>query len=164
MSINNNSFSTATNITFGSNVLDGIWLNAQSCIIPSLSLSPPKIGGRRGAQINLAGDTVTYTDLTIDVILDKEWEVYDNIYKYFLDGLNVEKGTFSSQAFDLWLEIRDGSGKPRKKFWFYNCRLNDLGEVPVSNIDAGDELNVFTLAFTFDYMEYDNSFFTASLG
>lgn len=159
MAINNNSFSANTNIEFGSNQIEGVWFNAQSMIIPSMSFSPPKISGRSGAQINLAPDVVTYTDLVIDIILDKEWKVYDDIYAYFMDSMNVEQGTFKPKKMDIWTDIKDGKGNSIKKFWFFNCRITDISEINVSLLDAGDELNVMTLSFTFDYMDYDNSFY-----
>ncbi len=159
MAINNNSYSANTNIEFGSSELTDVWFNAQSLIIPSMSFSPPKIGGRAGAIVNLAPDTVTYTDLVIDVILDKEWKVYDEIYEFFIESLNVEQGTFAPKKMDIWTDIKDGKGDVVKKFWFYNCRITDISEINVSLLDAGDELNVMTLSLTFDYMDYNNSFY-----
>jgi len=165
MSINNNSYSTNTNISFGSKELDDLWLQAQSCSVPGISMSPPKVGGRAGAQISLAADNVTYTDLTIDMQMDKNWETYDIIYKYFLQGLNVEKGTFSNnKKFDLWLDIHIGTGDVVKKFWFYNCRLMDIGEIPLDVSDSDDTINEISLTFQFDYMDYDNSFFKEKHG
>jgi len=162
MAINNSSYSTNTNITFGSKELDDLWLQAQSCSIPGISLSPPKIGGRAGAQISLAADGVTYTDLTIDMQMDNDWKVYDIIYKHFLDTLNVEKGTFSNtKKFDLWLDVHKGEGKVVKKFWFYNCRLIDIAEIQIDVTDDADTINEISLTFQFDYMDYDNSFFKA---
>jgi len=164
MAINNNSYSTNTNISFGSAELDDLWLQAQSCSVPGISMSPIKAGGRSGAQTAFAADTVTYTDLTIDMQMDKDWKVYDIIYKYFLDGLNVEKGTFSNaKKFDLWLDIHIGKGDVIKKFWFYNCRLMDIAEIPVDVSDDSDAINEISLTFQFDYMDYDNSFFEAGV-
>ena len=122
MAINNNSFSTNTNRQFGSEQLEGLWLNAQSCSIPGIQLAPAKIGGRYGAQIGMGSDRVEYGDLSIDLVLDSDFKVYDIIYEHFLAGLNVEQGTFNPQQFDLWLELMDGKGNPLKKFWFYNCK------------------------------------------
>jgi len=161
MAINNNSFSTSTNIQFGSRDLDDFWMQAQSCLIPSISMSPPEVGGRAGARISLPADSVTYSDLVIDVPIDREWKTYDLIYQYFLDGLNVEKGTFASKKFDMWLDIRTGKGAEIKKFWFYNCRLIDISELSVSTTDAEDSINEVTLVFKFDYMDYDGRFLAA---
>ena len=162
MAINNNSYSTNTNITFGSNELENLWLQAQSVSVPGISMASPEIGGRNGTKLKLGADTVTYTDLTISMQMDKDWEIYDTIYKHFLQGLNVEKGTFTSaKTYDLWLDIHVGGGKVVKKFWFYNCRLIDIAEIPLDVTDEADTISEVDLTFQFDYMDYDNSFFKA---
>lgn len=155
MAINNNAFSTGTNIEFGSNDLGDFWLQAQSCAVPGITLSHPEVGGRSGTQIKLQGDSVTYTELIIDVPMDKEWKVYDIIHDKFLAGLNVEKGTFSPQQFDMWLDIKTGKGSHVRKFWFYNCRISDIGEMVLNVTDDGDAINALTLTFVFDYMNYE---------
>jgi len=161
MSINNNSYSTNTNISFGSKDLDNLWLQAQSCNIPGISLSHPKIGGRAGVGTFLQADNVTYTDLIIDMKMDNKWEIYDILYKFFLDGLNVENGTFKSKKFDLWLDIHLGDGEVEKKFWYYNCRLMDISEIQLDSTDTEDTIITVSLVFQFDYMDYDNGFFKA---
>ena len=159
MAINNNSYSTNTNITFGSNALGELWFQAQSISIPGISQAIPKIGGRSGAQIGVSADSVTFTDLTIDMQIDNNWESYDLIYSFFLKGLNVEEGTFSNnQVFDLWVDIHLGAGDVKKKFWFYNCRLLDVGEIQLDVSDSDDTINEVSLTFQFDYFDYDNSF------
>jgi len=162
MAINNNSYSTNTNITFGSKELGDLWFQAQSVAIPSLSQTPPKLGGRAGAQIGVGSDQVTYTDLVIDMQVDNNWEVYDIMYKFFLEGINIDKGTFSNnKTFDLWVDIHLGGGDVVKQFWFYNCRLLDLGEMQLDVSDDSDTIIEMSLTFQFDYMDYDNNFFKA---
>lgn len=164
MAINNNSFNTNTNIRFGSKELGDLWLNAQSCSIPGIQLSPAKIGGRYGAQIGMGSDRVEYGDLSIDLVMDKELKVYDIIYDHFLAGLNVEQGTFNPQQFDLWLDIYDSKQVIIKKFWFYNCRLNDISEVLFDISDMEDPVSEITLTFQFDYFDTDNKFFKVRNG
>lgn len=159
MSINNNSYSTSTNIQFGSKEMDGLWWNATSFQLPSIALTPPKVNTRSGAPVNLASDTVDYEDLSIDLILDKQWVVYDELYKHFVKRLNVETGKFINYGqFDLWIQILDGEGNLVKKFWFYNCRLTNFGDVNFSTQDAEDEHTVLNMMFTFDYLDYDDNF------
>lgn len=159
MSINNNSYSTSSNIQFGSSEMKKMWFNAQTFQLPSITLSPPQVNSRSGALINLASDTADYGDLTVDLILDKEWVVYDNVYNHFVKRLNVETGNFEPFAqFDLWIEIFNGEGNSVKKFWFYNCRLTSFGDMNFSVQDTEDELNLLNMTFVFDYMDYDNTF------
>lgn len=159
MSINNNSYSTSSNIQFGSSEMKDIWWNAQTFQLPAITLSPLKVNTRSGAMIGLASDTVEYDDLSIDIILDKEWKVYDELYAHFLKRLNVETGEFLKyDQFDLWVEIFNGKGESVKKFWFYNCRLLSFGDVAFTTQSADDEHNYLNMSFTYDYMDYSNSF------
>ena len=154
MSLSQNSFSTVSNIMFGSAELPNVWVNSQTFSLPTISLSPPKMNTRSGAMVALASDTVEYEDLTVDIILDKNWKVWNDLYKYFLDGLNVEQGSFLKEnVFDTWIEFFDGEGKSVKKFMFYKCRLLSFGDINLSTMDAEDEQNNLNLSFTFDYME-----------
>ncbi len=154
MALSATSFSTVSNIQFGSIDLQNVWVNSQTFSLPSISLAPPKMNTRSGAMVALASDTVEYDDLTVDIILDKEWKVWNDLYKHFLDGLNVEEGTFLKEnVFDTWIEFYDGNGKSVKKFMFYKCRLLSFGDINLSTMDSEDELNNLSLSFTFDYME-----------
>jgi hypothetical protein len=164
MAINNNSFSTNTNISFGSNELDNFWLNAVSCSIPGISFSPPEIDGRTGRMYTLPADNVQFSDLVITVLLDKEWEMYDIIFETFVDMVNIEEGTFSQKKFDLWLDIKDGTGKQVKKFWFYGARLLDVGEFDLDVRDGEDSNIEIILTFRFDTMEYNNTHLKKKLG
>jgi len=159
MAINNNSFSTNTNIEFGSNELGDFWLNAVSCSIPGISFSPPEIDGRSGRMITLAADTVTFSDLVITVLLDKDWEMYDILFDTFVEMINVEQGTFKQKKFDMWMQIKDGTGKLIKKFDFYGARLIDIGEFDMDVRDNEDSNIEIILTFRFDYMDFNKTHF-----
>ncbi len=160
MALNENSFNTQSNIQFGSATLPKVWVNSQTFQLPGINLSPPQVNTRAGAMVGLAADTVDYDDLSIDVILDKEWNVWNNLYLYFLEGLNVEQATFDkAKSFDLWIEFFNGDGKSMKKINFYRCRLLSFGNIQATTTDSEDPLNTLTLTFMFDYMEdMENTF------
>jgi len=156
LAINNNSFSTNTNIQFGSETLGDFWMNAVQCSIPGISFSPPEIDGRTGRMLTLPADNVVFSDLVITVLLDKEWEVYDTIFETFVDMVNIEDGTFQQKKFDMWLQVLDGTGKPIKKFWFYGARLMDVGEFDMDIRDNEDSNIEVILTFRFDTMDFNN--------
>jgi hypothetical protein len=156
MAINNNSFSTNTNIEFGAKELGDFWMNAVQCSIPGISFSPPEIDGRTGRMLTLAADNVVFSDLVITVLLDREWEVYDTLFSTFIDMLNIEEGTFKQKEFDMWLQIKDGTGKDIKKFDFYGAKLIDIGEFDMDVRDGEDTQIEVILTFRFDYMDFDS--------
>ena len=160
MAINNNSFYTNTNIEFGSKELDDFWMNAVQCNIPGISFSPPEIDGRSGRIVTLPADSVTFSDLVITVLLDKDWKVYDKLFTTFVDMVNIDQGIFKQKKFDLWLDIKNpATGEVVKKFWFYGARLVDIGEFDLDVRDSEDSNIEIILTFRFDYMDSDNIYF-----
>jgi hypothetical protein len=158
-SINANSYTTKTNIQFGSAALKDTWWAAQSFTLPAITMAPPRVNSRSGAMINLAPDTTEYGELMIDAIIDKEWKVYKSLYEFFVDRLNVESGQFIKFGqIDIWVETYNGEGKKTSRFDFYNCRLTNFGEVDFNTTNADDEHNYLTLGFTFDYFDFNNTF------
>lgn len=151
-----NSLSTVTNIRFGSLEMTDLWWNVNNIVIPSISLSPPEMSVRAGTAAIGAPDTVDYSELSVDLIVDKEWIAFDNAYEYFLNGLDVESGKFSHyKKFDLWAEIVDEMGNTIKKFWFYNCRLTEISGLIVSPTSSEDEIQTFSLSFKVTYFKYE---------
>jgi len=156
MAINNNSYSTVSNIRFGAIELKDIWFNVNSMVLPTISLEPPQMNTRAGANIAIAPDTAMYTDLSFEIIIDKDWEVFDYVYSYFLQGLNVETGKFSHyKKFELWAEVVDGEGIVKKKFNFHSCRLTEFTGYQALPNTGEDELQVMTLTFNVMYYTVD---------
>ena len=155
MAIGNTSFATVTNVRFGSSEMKDVWWNAQDISIPNISMNAPRTNSRAGATAHTAPDTAVYGDLGVTFILDKEWKVYDSIYNYFLEGLNVENGKFSFfKTFDLWCEFVDGNGEVRKKFFFKSCRLTDFQGLQVTAVNDEDELQVLEVNFSVLYYSH----------
>ena len=156
MAINNNSYSTITNIRFGAIELEGIWFNVNSMVLPTISLDPPQMNTRSGANVALAPDTAIYTDLSVEITLDKDWEAFDYVYSYFLQGLNVETGMFSHfKSFELWAEMVDGEGNTVKKFNFHSCRLSEFTGFQGNPNDAEDVHQTMQLTFNVMYYTVD---------
>jgi len=152
----NNAIATTTNIRFGSLEFPELWWNVNAIEIPTISLDTPRHNTRAGASSTMAADTCTYTDLNLEIILDKEWKTYDEIYDFFLEGLNVETAKFSHyKKFELWVEFVDGQGQVRKKFLFHSCRLQELGGIIAAPNDDEDTPQVLSLGFSILYYTHD---------
>ena len=151
----NNSLATSTSIRWGSNKLQNTLYLAQSINIPGLSFNNPTIGSRGGALARLSSDTVEFSTLNLDIIIDKDWKVYDEIFNTFLETINIKENKFSNNiTFDIWVEIYDElSKKTRQKFWFRNCRLQSIGDIEMDIRDSEDTNISCLLTLEFDYME-----------
>jgi len=152
----NNSHATSTNIRFGALELPDLWWNVHSIEIPTISMDVPRGNSRSGASATMAADVCNFTDLTVELSIDKDWKVYKDVYQYFLEGLNVENAKFSHfKKFELWVEFVDGKGKSQQKFWFHSCRLMDFGGIVVSPNDPEDVTQTLTLTFSVMYYDHD---------
>jgi len=156
MAIQNNSFSPVTSVRFGAVELKDIWFNVNSMVLPTISLDPPQMNTRAGANVAIAADTAVYTDLSVEIIIDKNWEVFDYVYSYFLQGLNVENGQFSHyKNFELWAEVVDGEGNRMKKFNFHSCRLMEFTGFEMNPNDPEDAHQTMSLTFNITYYTVD---------
>ena len=156
MQNSNNSFSTISNITFGAEELKDTWWNVSNIDLPTITLSSPELSNRAGSAYKAAADTCSYTDLTVTFIMDKDWKTFDEVYNYFLDGLNVETGKFSHyKTFDLWTNMMNSDGEVVKKFWFYGCRLSDISGLSVSPVDFDDTVITFSATFQVLYFTFE---------
>ena len=152
----NNSYSTSTSVRFGAKELPDTWWNVMSFEMPTISLDTPKFNSRPGATSAIAADTCTYTDFGVELILDKDWKIYDELYQYFLEGLNVENAKFSHQKkFELWIAFYDGKGKEVKKFWIHSARLLEFGGILATPNDAEDTQQTLALSFSILYFQPD---------
>jgi len=151
----NNSFQTVTSVKFGSKDLENLWWNVQNISLPTISLSPPQSNSRAGALVNMAADTCVYGELSVTVILDKEWKIFDELYNYFLEGLNVDNGKYASKKFELWAEFTNSDNEVIKKFWFHSCRLTDFGGIVIDTTSQDDDLQFLTLTFQILYYTYE---------
>jgi len=154
----NNSFSTVTSIRFGAKELSDFWWNCSDFVMPTVSMSPPEYNTRSGAMIKSAPDTVTYSEIVVSLLMDKDWKAFDMIWSYFLEGLDVTTGKFSHyKKFDLWVEFLDGAGKIIKKFWFYDCMISDISGILVTPSDDQDSIQNFDVTFSCLYFDFDRS-------
>jgi hypothetical protein len=152
----NNSFQTVTNVRFGAKDLEDLWWNAQSFELPTITLTVPQNNTRAGALVSQGTDTVNYSDFSVQVILDKEWKVFDELYQYFVEGVNVETGKFAhNKKFELWVEFTNSNNEIYKKFFLHSCRLLDFGGIRVDTTSAEDDLQVLTLSFNILYYSYE---------
>jgi len=147
----NNSFAVGTYFQWGSKHLPDIWQNSQTFMVPGVAMSPIEISGRMGARIKKQPDSTTFASITIDFIIDREFQVYNDLYQEYLSHLDIKEGTFSSETFDMWLSVIDHNEIELGKWNFYNCRVEDIGEMM---IDTFEDENL-TLSISIAYDRYD---------
>ena len=151
-----NSYTTSTNVRFGAMELPDLWWNVLDFEMPTISIDTSKFNTRAGAAAGINADTCSYTDFSVEVIIDKKWETYKQLFNYFLSGLNVETAKFSHyKHFDLWIAFYDGKGNETMKFWINSARVTEFGGVVATPNDDGEKLQTVNISFSILYFQPD---------
>ena len=154
-----NSFSTKSNIIFGSTSLKDVFWYVQRFPIPEIQMDGIRTNSRAGSRLYLPADTVTFGPLMLDVIVDKDMVVYDTLYAHFVKRLNIDTGSFDKSGyFDIWVQVNDGEGNAIRKFTFEKARLTNFGGLEFDSTDEGDSEQIIQLTFEYNTFDYDNCF------
>ena len=155
MKLNQRNYSQKSNFVCGSNVLSSLPFYAQTVNLPGVNFSLPEVGGRSGTRINLNSDTITFSELSIDIIIDEDYTIYKDIMNLVFTKINPETGTYVDFSFDFWIELLDDMGNKVMKIEYYNCKIESVGEASLDSMDDSTE-NVFSLSLKFDYFKIIN--------
>lgn len=150
--MNYNNLAQKTNWTAGSDKFPLLPFYLTNISIPGMNFSVPETGSRFGSRINLASDTISYNSLNFDFLIDEDFEIYKAFYKYIIESINPEKGTFADRSFDLWVELNNSKSNKIMKFEFYNCRIESIGDIELDTTDDSTE-STMNLGIKFDYFK-----------
>jgi hypothetical protein len=148
--MNSRNYSQKSNFMCGTEALDLLPFYAQSCNIPGINFSIPEIGGRNGYKLGLSSDTITFGSLSLQIILDENYQIFKDINKIVFDHINVETGTYAEFSFDFWVEVTDALGKSVMKIEYTNCRIETIGDLELDSMDDSTE-TIFTMELRYDY-------------
>lgn len=150
--VNTNNFAQRTNYMAGSDKLQLLPFYLASVNIPGMNLNHPELGGRTGGRLNLTGDTITYNSLSLEVLLDEDFEIFHEFTDKVFENIDPKSGTFADLTFDFWIEISNSKGNKLFKMEFNNCRVETIGDIQLDTQDDTTEF-LLSLEFKFDYYE-----------
>ena len=153
--LNTNNFAQDTNYTCGSAALDLTSLYCSRVNIPGVSLSHIELINGAGTGLYSTGDNYTYEPLSVDVLIDEDFEVFFELLKKFRINVNNNNGTFADIEFDFFINVSNSKGKHLFKATMVNARLNSMGSVVLDSTSENTEL-VLPLSFDFDYVEFEH--------
>lgn len=146
--MNTVNLSQRTNIQAGSPDLDLSTLMIQHISIPGISFSHPEIGGRNGTRLTLNADTMTFNELSFDVIVDEDLLVYNELMGIITSQLDIETGVYTQKTFEFWVTVTDSFGNEAMRWDFHNCKIESLGDL---DYDYSDESTEYLLNLTLKY-------------
>jgi len=152
--INTRNYSQKSNFMCGSNILQLLPFYVTTLNIPSITTTIQEISGRQGAIVNMSPTSITFGTLSLEVLLDEDYSVYKDIVSNV--HVDVETGTFKNLYFDFWTEVTNDMGKSVLKIEYYNCLIENIGELSLAANDDMTE-QVFSLDIKYDYFKIINT-------
>jgi hypothetical protein len=150
--MNIRNYSLKTNYICGSNTLDLLPFYVTNINIPGLNFSLPEIGGRSGIKLNMSSDSVTFNGLSMEILMDEDYKVYNEIMNIVFSHINVETGTYADFSFHFWCEVKDDMGKNIMKIDYYDCRIETVGDLTLDSTDETTE-QTFNMDLKYDYFK-----------
>ena len=143
-------FSHTSNFFFGSNLFGEETLYAiQSCNLPGLSFTHI-MTATRGVSAYIQGDTITYTDLNIEIIVDEELKTWKDI----VGSMQKMRDPVTSSGELIekisWLEIHDDNSKLILKLYFQGSKIESIGDLQYLSTGE-DEILILPCTIKYDY-------------
>jgi hypothetical protein len=149
---NTRNFTHNSNFFFGTNLFgEETMFNIQTCNLPGLNFSHIQTG-RQSSLLNFQGDTLTFNDLTVDIIVDEDLEIWKDIAGSMLKMRDAESGHGELIEKNSWLDIHDDNGKSVLKLRFKNCLIESIDDLAY-NTNADDEIITVSVTIKYDYYE-----------
>ncbi len=149
---NTRNYSQKSNFMCGSEELDLLPFYVTSINVPGITFSIPEVNTRNGTMINLSPDVIEFNSLSMELLLDEDYNLYKEVMDLIFKNINVESGTFADNVFQFWCEVTDDLGKSVMKIEYYNCRIESVGDLQLDTTDETTE-TVFSLELKYDYFK-----------
>ena len=150
--MNYHNLAQKTNFLGGSDKFENLPFYITTLNIPGITFSFPEVGGRFSKKVYLPAGTMTFNNLTFEFLIDEDFSLYKDLMKSITNSYNPEEGTFKSEDFTFWLQINNNKGNKVMNFEFYNCRIENLGDINLNTQDDSTE-HTMTLDIKFDYFK-----------
>lgn len=147
---NANNIAQRTNFILGTSKLPKSVLMVQTVSIPSISVNHiTGIGGRFGVQLKVGADNSEYSDISVDVLLDEDLEVFKEVMQLMQAQVHPGDGIFEDTDWEFWLQINNNKGHPLFRIDFIHSRLSSISDISLDSMD--DSQNTMSLTITYDY-------------
>ena len=154
--MNRNNLAQKTNFIAGSDKFKDITFYLTTVNIPGMTFAPVDVGGRDSVQIKLASDVVTFSSLSLEMLIDEDLLIYKELMGIINEHINIEEGTFTELVFDFWIELKNSKNAKILKVEFVNCRIESIGDI---SFDVQDDVTEQTLSLelAYDYYQFEDT-------
>lgn len=148
--MNIRNYSQKTNFKCGVSNSDILPFYVTTLNIPGVQTNISEISGRFGASVNVTPDSLSYSPLSLEILLDEDYKIYidllNNIY------INIDDGTFKNTVFNFWTTVTNAMGKDVMTVEYYNCIIESISDLELNTGDDTTE-QTFNLSIKYDYFK-----------
>ena len=137
---------------------------AQSVSHPDVSVTAPSVPYPRIGNVSLPGDTVEYSELSIQFILDEDMTSYLELYNWLESMVNENfagPGARSSRnservptQADISVSVLSSHNNQSKRVLYKGCSPTSLSGLQLTSIATSVEYLTFDVSFTFTGFEF----------
>ena len=132
----------------------------QNVTHPGMIMNPVELPVRRLAGLPFPGDTLTFNELSTNILLDENLESYTEMFNWIrrLIENNMFDRTASSKSSqpnyaDITLSILSSHNNQTKQVRYIDCVPTSLGDINFQSTSSGQEFITFAATFRFNYFE-----------
>lgn len=128
--------------------LETVNLFIQRTALPSMAM-PHVPGGFMNNQFAIAGETIIYEPLNVDIIVDENLANYDSIQNWMIS--NHDKSNPSSRDRDIILHIPTRNSTENAKYIFYGAMPTDLSSLQFDSTLVDVDVQICSITFSYQY-------------
>jgi hypothetical protein len=135
----------------------------QTITHPGMILNPVELGIPRLAGLPMPGESLTFNELSTNIILDENLEGYSEMYNWILRLVNTNMGTSSRGSIatnrdaptyaDITLSILSSHNNQTKQVRYLDCIPTSLGDIVFESTADGQTFITFAASFRFNYFK-----------
>jgi hypothetical protein len=135
----------------------------QTITHPGMILNPVELGIPRLAGIPMPGESLTFNELSTNIILDENMEGYSEMYNWILRLVNTNLGTGGRGSIstdtntptyaDITLSILSSHNNQTKQIRYLDCVPTSLGDIVFESTADGQTFITFAASFRFNYFK-----------
>ena len=132
----------------------------QNVTHPGMIMNPVELPVPRLAGLPFPGDTLTFNELSTNILLDENMNAYTEMFNWIrrllennmFDNNASGKATQPNYA-DITLSILSSHNNQTKQVRYIDCVPTSLGDINFESTASGQEFITFSASFRFNYFE-----------
>jgi hypothetical protein len=123
-------------------------------------MNPVELPVRRLAGLPFPGETLTFNELSTNILLDENLESYTEMFNWIRRLLennmfdrNASGKSSQPNYADITLSILSSHNNQTKQVRYIDCVPTSLGDINFESTSSGQEFITFAASFRFNYFE-----------